>query len=289
MPKKGQPNSRTYGSKLLGPKSEAETVCPCASKKFDVVYYELTGKVRCIGEGGEEMMPTVDQKANAKKMREEITTLEQFEQIGSYTDVAKKYHVGVSSAHGLMRTLRHNKMREEKELNGKTEQEESAQKEDAIRYPLKLELGNSTILPSDEQNGGQDQFGDAPACVCPKEGKVNDYGANTDEPKEGEVKSVTFCKECGDIIIHPPGINGLCGVCAVGCREELRISMEESELSGEALDRLMDECDKKLPLEQMWIVLQQDISTIRQLTINQAIEQAEKDFRTRLEKVFGGC
>lgn len=169
MPKKGQPSSRTYGIKLLGSKSdEAKTEFPVTSKKFDVVYYDLTGKIRYIDEEG-KTMPTVDQKANAKKLREEITTLEQFEAIGSYADVARKYHVGFSSAHGLLRSLRAKKAKEEKELDVKVNQEavEQNHEDKSVRYPLEFELNKATDSLSSEQNAGQIEPGDTPATGLP--------------------------------------------------------------------------------------------------------------------------
>ena len=54
--------------------------------------------------------PEQKPKSNAQIMREEITTLEQFEAIGNYREVAAKYGVGKTAANDL-----HVKLRREKE------------------------------------------------------------------------------------------------------------------------------------------------------------------------------
>jgi hypothetical protein len=51
-------------------------------------------------------MPSINQIQAAMKMKAEITTLEQFQAIGGYNEVAAKYGVGVSTAHGLLQSLR---------------------------------------------------------------------------------------------------------------------------------------------------------------------------------------
>lgn len=82
------------------PKEHTSTI---TTRKFDVAHYELTGEIRYLEEGETMEMPSVI--ANAKVMKSEITTIEQFEAVGNNRDVANKYGVGLSAAHGLRMSL----------------------------------------------------------------------------------------------------------------------------------------------------------------------------------------
>lgn len=86
---------------------------PVTTRKYDVEHYEQTGEIKYLDEEG-ETMPNMDARENAKKMREEITTLAQFNGFENYTTVAKKYHVSVTTAHAHMMHLRHEAEKEAK-------------------------------------------------------------------------------------------------------------------------------------------------------------------------------
>jgi len=72
----------------------------------------LAGGIKSINEE-EEIMSSIEQRENSKKLRGEITTIEQFESIGSYAEVAKKYLVSVATSHALKMSLKDKKVRED--------------------------------------------------------------------------------------------------------------------------------------------------------------------------------
>lgn len=118
-PKKGEtsmktnPSPRSYGTKLLESKSNQEKVeSPVTTRLFDVDHLERTGELKYLYEEG-ETVTKVDQIENAKRMREEVTTLDQFNSIGNTKDVAKKYEISMGTAHGLKLSLKAKKAREE--------------------------------------------------------------------------------------------------------------------------------------------------------------------------------
>lgn len=105
MPKPSNPNPRTFGIKLLEPKSDKKVEFPVTTRRFDIERYKLTGEIEYIDEEG-LTMPNPNAVENAKHMREEITTLAQFNEFKNYTEVAKKYHVSPSTAHGHLMRLK---------------------------------------------------------------------------------------------------------------------------------------------------------------------------------------
>ena len=60
-------------------------------------------------------MGNIDQRANGKKLRTEVTSIEQFNAIGTYGEIAKKYKVSTAMSHALKMSLQAKKLREEKE------------------------------------------------------------------------------------------------------------------------------------------------------------------------------
>ncbi|EGW36487.1 hypothetical protein [Desulfosporosinus sp. OT] len=289
MPRMGHANPRTYGKILKDSKREVTHVYSETTRKFNVAHYETTGEVKYLDEE-EEDMPTVDQKANAKRMKTEITSIEQFEAIGNYKDVAIKYHVAVMTAHGLMRSLRSKKSREEAGMVEKQEQvDHTPTLEDIEKFHTdvpnqelpKVEFGKTLILNSDELYECREIVSEPLSEET--QIKINNRveqlrnGRNMDEPGE-EVTSVTFCKQCGDIIIHPPSIGELCGVCAVNCRDELDKAVEHLESKWTGVEKVRS-------IEDLWKSVESDVAILHKMTI----AQAEKDFQTRLSGVFEGC
>jgi|GEM_PF-5637838 hypothetical protein len=96
---------RTYGTvlleKLVNQPSQVDS--DLAEYKIDIDYYNKTGEIRKLGNA--KTTPIIDSLAAEKKLRKEITTLEQFEKIGDYKTVAKVYSVSSDVANGLRLSL----------------------------------------------------------------------------------------------------------------------------------------------------------------------------------------
>ena len=100
-----------------------------------------------------------------------------------------------------------------------------------------------------------------------------------DEP--GAVTSVTFCKQCGEIIIQP-GVD-LCDDCLseTCCLESQGEPEETAEIEQQWTK-------PEHSIEQLWKIVEGDLEMIHRLTISQAITQAEKDYSERLARTIGG-
>jgi len=105
------------------------------TRKFNVEHYEKTGEIEYLGEV--ETTDRQDAIQRAKDMRNELTTIEQFEAIGTYSEVAKKYEISKKTTHAHMMSLRYKKDREEKEMIG----------------PANVEVSANPIASIGEQNG----------------------------------------------------------------------------------------------------------------------------------------
>lgn len=101
---KRNPNPRTRGIKLLEPKENRPKVeSIITTRKFDVSHYERTGELRYSGE--EEIMPIITVAEKEKRLRTEITTIDQFKAIGNTSNVSKKYDVSKIIVQGLKISL----------------------------------------------------------------------------------------------------------------------------------------------------------------------------------------
>lgn len=316
MPRSSHANSRTYGSKLLGPKTnEATTEFPVMTRMCDIDHLNRTGEVRYIDEE-EKGMPTIDQKANTKKLRADITTIEQFDAIGNYTAVAKKYHVATMTAHGLMKSLRSKKEKEEKQMINNA----------AGKSDTKVEE-TADILPG-EEIATSDDSKDIVAVDCPKEDKeevespiVTDYRESfsedlripVDEPNGEELYG---CVDCGKgITISSEGIaayaqSSLCQSCseALAAEEQgvnqnpvegqlsdvefdwvmskVKVQEVNPEETPEEIDKIMDKLDGNLTMQigHMWKVVEGDLEIIRKLYV----ERAEREYDEQLSRVMTG-
>ena len=106
------PGKRTHGI-VLKEKYDCELPdTDIVTRKFNVEVYEQTGRLEYLEEGIK--MGNIDQRANGKKLRTEVTSIEQFNAIGTYGEIAKKYKVSVAMSHALKMSLRAKKLREEK-------------------------------------------------------------------------------------------------------------------------------------------------------------------------------
>ena len=107
------PGKRTHGI-VLKEKYDCELPdTDIVTRKFNVEVYEQTGRLEYLEEGVK--MGNIDQRANGKKLRTEVTTIEQFNAIGTYGEIAKKYKVSVAMSHALKMSLQAKKLREEKD------------------------------------------------------------------------------------------------------------------------------------------------------------------------------
>ena len=95
--------AHSHGSILLESPT-SPTPSTLTTRKFDKAYFEKTGIVRYIGRANESM--PMSETDSIDKMKSEITTLKKFQHVGSYQEVAKKYHiVNVMAVHGWLRQL----------------------------------------------------------------------------------------------------------------------------------------------------------------------------------------
>ena len=115
MPRINNVSPRTcMGTPLMDKQSDPkEFTSRVTTRKFDVELYEKTGELKYLEEGTD--VPAPNAIKNTDLMRAELTTIEQFQTIGSYSQVAKKYGISKSAAHAHMRHLRAKAAREEKE------------------------------------------------------------------------------------------------------------------------------------------------------------------------------
>lgn len=92
---------RTYGTILTEQRANQPSEVNNNIKTYtiDPAIYKKTGKL--VKVGGEEIVPTIDQLTAGKRLKEEITTIEQLEAIGNISTVAKRYGVSTGTAHGL--------------------------------------------------------------------------------------------------------------------------------------------------------------------------------------------
>jgi hypothetical protein len=139
-------------------------------RRFDIERYKLTGEIEYLDEGVESM-PTVVEVENAKKMREEIDTLEKFSAIGNTTQVANHCGVSAATAHGLKMSLR-----------AKAEAMIGRATLASCESPETLTEGKEGVLGEFEEVSGND---------CPKLHNDTPENANMDKQGETEIKRQT--------------------------------------------------------------------------------------------------
>ena len=303
MPRSSHANSRTYGSKLIGPKTdEATTEFPVTTRMCDIDHLNRTGEVRYIDEE-EKGMPTIDQKANTKKLRADITTIEQFDAIGNYAAVAKKYHVATMTAHGLMKSLRSKKEKEEKQMINNAVKTSDTKDEETVDI-----LPGEEVATSDESKG-------IVAVDCPKEDK--EEAVDTLLGKMSTKTGRYICVGCGEGVVDAVGVyaqSSLCQSCSealVAEEQGVNQNLVEEQLSDvefdwvmskvkvqevnqevnpeetlEEIDKLMDKLDGNLTLQigHMWKVVESDLEIIHKLYM----ERAEREYDEQLSRVMMG-
>jgi len=222
----------------------------------NVELFNLTGEVKYLDEEG-TIVPNIDQLENGKKMREEVTTIEQFEVIGSYNEVAKKYLVSVGTAHGLMKSLRAKKAREDAEM---------------VKSQALAELNKGVV----EKSMILEEMGQVQPEVKPQE----------------EIQTEIYCSECGEQIINemPSEHPGLCNSCYRLKTDEPEDDIKDNwpivnEWEGvdEEMGAIADELNSpERMIEALWSGVESDLVLIRKMYI----KRAEEEFKTRLSGVM---
>ena len=189
MSKQGNPSPRTFGEKLLEPKGNTQKFdAPVITRMCDPELLRTTGEVRYLE--GEEKVSRQSAIENAKKMREELTHLIEFDAIGSYGAVAKHYKVHTSTAHAHLMHLRaeENKAAKKAKLEEKTmieglsmEEIEQFHTDTEVQELPKVEFDKPVDLITDEQNDVQDELKCNPEDDCVKEVETE---SNTTPDKE---------------------------------------------------------------------------------------------------------
>ena len=319
MPRMGHANPRTYGTKLLMPKYEdTETASPVTTRVCDVEHYELTGELKYIDEG-EVVMPSVDTIENAKRMRAELKTLERFEAVGSYSDVAKKYLTSKTTSHAHLMHLRHLATEQEKKVK------EERQMINKAIGACKPEVEETADIAPEDKTTTSDESKGTVAVDCLKEGKeeaensiVTDYresfgedlrevdqselqdeGIDTPLGKMSTKTARYMCVDCGKGILDGVAVFAQSGLCK-SCSETLVAEEKEcgpcaeDKISAEEFDRIMSEVEfqwtalpitKAQTIEELWKRLESTTCALHKMTI----EQAERDFQKRLAGVIEGC
>lgn len=273
-------------------------------------------------------MPSVDGIENAKQMREELQTLEQFEGVGSYGQVAKKYLVSKTTAHAHLMHLRSlakiekgkgEEMKEPLNCLPTAEEIETFHTDAAPKELPKVEF----CIPLGTLKYIRENAAEEVMQVEPEISASEMFRITMDET-DPEVKTVTYCRECGDLIF-PPGKNGLCDECHCRKHDEAekaalgKISPETGryicvdcgdgvvdEVGVYAQSGLCNRCNVELnehveslenqwkasapptqirSLEGLWKSIESDITTLHKMHI----EQAEKEFKDRLRGVIEAC
>lgn len=255
---------RSYRTKLLETKStQAKVESPITTRKFDVEHFERTGELKYLDEEG-ETITKVDQNANAKRMREEVTTLDQYNSIGNTKDVAKKYDVGVGTAHGLKLSLKAKKAREEAEKILEAQKESSA--EETVQVYLETEVPElqqgAELDETDPELLNDPQFRD----------KFKDAFAQCTEAIAKDFSNVEDTKKHADQV--SPLLN----------------QSEPSVLSDEGLERLITDLEEHWQkpdkdIEELWKSITDDIRTLHKMHLN----RAEIEFQERLAGVIEKC
>ena len=214
-------------------------------------------------------------KSKAQIMREEITTLEQFESIGSYREVAAKYGVGKTAANDLQVKLRREKEKMETQSVKAIETEE----EKPIEIPCQS-VQNVTKSVENESEGDCSKEGIEEAQTKPK-GTPSGYPCfGTYEDIEGT--------DCG--LCH---VGLLCKFETDGTHEETKDDLQglvEPEptwnyvpgagfkLSDKALERIAEELKNPITDEEIWEGIKGDIDELK--------ERANNRIKERLMSMF---
>lgn len=276
MPWCNHANPRTYGTKLRDCKREVARVYAETTRKFDVTHYNATGELKYLDEE-EKDVTAADQKAKAQRMRDEITTIEQFDEIGSYRLVAERYCVSVMTAHALMRSLRAKKLREEKEMLERQvrptlEEIEKFHTDLSLQELPKVEFSADVNLLSEAQKGTVEALDEVSEGVS--KGWGVERGLYEPNKNESEFNSATFCKSCACRSVIHFG-KDLCDACAAKLDEQFQAFIQGR-----------GPIEVQVPtIEQMRESIKSDIAKLHKMEI----AQAERNFQAWLAGVGEEC
>jgi len=218
------PSARTFlGSGLKEPPDKRVVSRKTTTRKFDVEHYKRTNELIFLDEGA-ETTERQDAIQRAKDMRNELTTIEQFEAIGTYSEVAKKYEISKKTTHAHMMSLRYKKDREEKEMIG----------------PANIEVSVKPIASIGEQNGGTVELEESGVGDCEEKGIDEACGGMseeenmTDEEWEEQIKEPTVEDKWDEVGVRLAGLKEI----LVDIRR-MKIKQIEAEI-GERLGKMME-------------------------------------------------
>lgn len=242
------PSARTFlGTGLMDKQSDPkESTSSITTRKFDVELYDRTGELKYLEEGTK--MPAPNATKSTKLMRSEITNIEQFEAIGSYGNVAKKYGVSKSTAHGWMRSLRAKAEREAKE--------EKEMDHEMSQGPCEVEMAQG--FPEME---------------------VSEVEMNPSETYHVPVEENVFCADCGGLFV-PKDRDVICQNCA----ETLHQIDYPEQYDGheESVNKIEEELMSS-SIETSWENIKYYLADIRRIEI----ERVDKRIKAKFEEMLG--
>ena len=222
-------------------------------------------------------MPNIDQISNGKRMREEVTTIEQFEAIGSYSDVAKQYMVSSRTGHALKMSLRAKKAREVAEVT------QVLSAEEVIPVHPEVEI---KVMPEEGIDRGKEAT-PAPYPGCFSESNQEKYWCNDCEYK---AECLTMFKKINP---EPQGMTEEENTSDTEWETKnplygKELDSVESEFSQEELEN-QDICaaidysnSPEGMIEQMWCIVESDLDIIHKLYL----KRAEDEFKARSARVM---
>ena len=161
--------------------------------------------------------PEQKPKSKAQIMREELTTLEKFESIGNYREVATKYGVGKTAANDLQVRLR----REKEKMEHQSVKAITSGEDKPIEIPCQsVEDGVESVQNESEGDCSKEGIEEAVMAIeemCSSE-TVGDL-TKEEECQHGkpcakcaEILNEVFCADCGKLIMTG-NYTGLCDAC----------------------------------------------------------------------------
>lgn len=116
---------RTFGTILIGKLAEEKSeavASECKTRIADMEHYNKTGELVYLDEG--ETQRIKGDAESVKEMKAELTTIEEFDSIGSVVDVGRKYNISPNTAHGWKMSLRSKAKQSGKQLLPGTDNQE---------------------------------------------------------------------------------------------------------------------------------------------------------------------
>ena len=225
------------------------------------------------------MMPNIDQLANGKQLREEVTNLDQFNAIGNTKDVAKKYGVSVGTAHGLKISLKAKKAREavdnilDAHQGSNMGEDYQVYLETETEELQEVELDETVNITIDESEECQPgNLCDSCAEAVNKNFDIIEASKTNSDQISRQLNAMGDCVKDSDPDVCAPNHS------------------EPSVLSNEGLERLITDLEEhwkkpKKDIEELWESITAGIRTLHKMHLN----QAEMEFQERLAGVIEEC